>query len=58
MLAQQSDASHDVAVSMEALSSLVDKNHHTVGDIGSAMGRLRSTSNELHALVRHLESAL
>ena len=58
MLAQQSDASHEVAVSMEALASLVDKNHHTVGDIGGAMGRLRSTSDELHALVKHLESAL
>ena len=58
MLAQQSDASHEVAVSMEALSLLVDQNHHTVGDIGAAMGRLRTTSNELHALVRHLESAL
>lgn len=58
MLAQQSDASHDVAVSMEALSMLVDQNHQTVGDIGSSMGRLRATSNELHALVRHLESAL
>ena len=58
MLAQQSDASHDVAVSMEALSMLVDKNHHTVGDIGTAMGRLRGTSDELHALVKHLESAL
>jgi aerotaxis receptor len=58
MLAQQSDASHDVAVSMEALSLLVDKNHHTVGDIGVAMGGLRATSDELHALVRHLESAL
>lgn len=58
MLAQQSDASHEVAVSMEALSTLVDKNHHTVGDIGAAMGRLRGTSDELHALVKHLESAL
>lgn len=58
MLAQQSDASHDVAISMEALSMLVDKNHHTVGDIGTSMSRLRSTSDELHALVKHLESAL
>lgn len=58
MLQQQSDASHEVAVSMEALSSLVDKNHHTVGDVGEAMGRLRATSNELHALVKHLENAL
>lgn len=58
MLAQQSDASHDVAISMEALSMLVDKNHHTVGDIGTAMSRLRGTSDELHALVKHLESAL
>ncbi len=58
MLQQQSDASHEVAVSMEALASLVDKNHHTVGDIGGAMSRLRATSGELHTLVKHLESAL
>ncbi|MBX9849251.1 MAG: methyl-accepting chemotaxis protein [Rhodocyclaceae bacterium] len=58
MLQQQSDASHEVAVSMEALASLVDKNHHTVGDIGGAMSRLRGTSGELHTLVKHLESVL
>lgn len=58
MLQQQADASHEVAMSMEALSLLVDKNHDTVGDIGGAMSRLRSTSGELHSLVKHLESSL
>lgn len=58
MLEQQSEASHEVAVSMEALSTLVDKNHHTVSDIGGAMARLRTTSSELHALIKHLERAL
>jgi aerotaxis receptor len=58
MLQQQSEASQEVAVSMEALANLVEKNHHTVGDIGGAMSRLRMTSNELRSLVKHLESAL
>lgn len=58
MLKQQAEASHEVATSMEALSTLVDSNHHTVESIGSAMSRLRATSNELHTLVQHLENAL
>jgi aerotaxis receptor len=58
MLKQQSAASHEVAVGMEVISDTVDKNHSTVSSIQSAAGELGEAAEELHALVRHLESAL
>jgi len=58
MLKQQSAASHEVAVGMEVISDTVDKNHRTVGSIGDASAQLGNAAEELHALVKHLESAL
>ncbi len=58
MLAQQSAASQEVAVSMEAISSLVDNNQQTVSEISGTMEVLRKTAHDLHALVKHLEKSI
>ena len=58
MLRQQSLASHEVACSMERISSTVEQTNSSVQSVGEAATRLHSTSSELRELVKHLEQAL
>ena len=58
MLKQQSSASQDVAVGMEVISSTADQNSAAMDGVGEVAARLAKTSDELHALVVHLEQAL
>ncbi len=58
MLRQQSLASHEVACSMERISSTVEQTNASVQSVGDATARLHATSSELRELVKHLEQAL
>ncbi len=58
MLRQQSLASHEVACSMERISSTVEQTNVSVQSVGDAATRLHTTSSELRELVKHLEQAL
>lgn len=58
MLRQQSDASHEVATSMERISCAVEQTNFSIATVGSTSQHLRATSDELHELVKHLEQAL
>ncbi|MBC7205332.1 MAG: methyl-accepting chemotaxis protein [Methyloversatilis sp.] len=58
MLRQQSLASHEVACSMERISSTVEQTNSSVQSVGEAATRLHTTSSELRELVKHLEQAL
>jgi len=58
MLKQQSEASHDIASSMENISGSVDASNHSIEQIGQASERLRETAAELRRLTEHMRSAL
>jgi len=58
MLQQQSAASHEVANSMERISAATESGHASIADVGTAASSLRQTADELHRLLRHMESAL
>jgi aerotaxis receptor len=57
MLEQQSQASHEVAMSMEKMSALTEENVHGIGEIERASATLAETSGALHKLLKHFERA-
>jgi aerotaxis receptor len=58
MLQQQSAASQEVANSMERISAATESGHASIADVGVSASSLRQTADELHRLLRHMESAL
>ncbi len=57
MLEQQSQASHEVAVSMEKMSALTEENVSGIGEIEQASKTLAETATSLHKLLQHFERA-
>ncbi|MEI7968387.1 MAG: PAS domain-containing methyl-accepting chemotaxis protein [Betaproteobacteria bacterium] len=55
MLEQQSQASHEVATSMERMSSLTEENMNSIADVERSAMRLSGTANDLHKLLNHFE---
>ncbi len=58
MLEQQSQASLEVANSMERMSALTESNVAAINDLDSAAKQLASTSGDLRTLVKHFEASL
>ena len=58
MLDQQSQASTEVANSMERMSSLTESNVSSISEVGRASGKLSETYRELQALVMHFEKSM
>ena len=58
MLTQQSQASHDVAVSMERIAQAANQSVESTDNVGGGVQRLYATARELKDLLRHLETAL
>ncbi|QEL65301.1 aerotaxis receptor [Oryzomicrobium terrae] len=58
MLNQQSQASHDVAVSMERIAQAANQSVASTDNVGGGVQRLYATARELKDLLRHLETAL
>ncbi|MDX1668598.1 MAG: PAS domain-containing methyl-accepting chemotaxis protein, partial [Limnobacter sp.] len=58
MLEQQSQASLEVANSMERMSALTESNLSGIQDLGGSAQTLASTSKELRDLVEHFEKSL
>lgn len=58
MLEEQSAASHQIANSMEEISSSVETSSHEISTVGAATRDLRDTSVELRSLVKHLEASI
>lgn len=55
MLEQQSQASHDLASSMERMSTLTEGNVQTIQALGQAAKTLAKTSSDLRFLLKHFE---
>ncbi|MFN7506887.1 MAG: methyl-accepting chemotaxis protein [Limnobacter sp.] len=58
MLEQQSQASLEVANSMERMSALTESNVAAINDLDNAAKQLASTSGDLRTLVKHFEASL
>ena len=58
MLGQQSQVSHEVAVSMEQISVSTDESRAGIQVVSEASRELHATAGELRSLIQHLESAL
>lgn len=58
MLEQQSQASLEVANSMERMSALTESNMAAINDLDGAAKKLASTSGDLRSLVKHFEASL
>lgn len=58
MLEQQSQASLEVANSMERMSALTESNVAAIHDLDGAAKKLASTSGDLRNLVKHFEASL
>lgn len=58
MLEQQSQASLEVANSMERMSALTESNVAAINDLDNAAKKLASTSGDLRSLVKHFEASL
>lgn len=58
MLEQQSQASLEVANSMERMSSLTERNLSGIQELGTSAQTLAGTSKELRKLVQHFENSL
>ncbi|MDN3578857.1 PAS domain-containing methyl-accepting chemotaxis protein [Chitinimonas viridis] len=58
MLSQQSQASGEVARSMERMSALTEENSNSMGAAGGSVEQLSETAGELHLLVKHFERGL
>jgi aerotaxis receptor len=55
MLEQQSQASHEVAVSMERMSALTEENMGSISDVEKSARTLSQTAMDLHKLLEHFE---
>ncbi len=55
MLEQQSQASYEVAVSMERMSALTEENMSSIADVERSARTLSQTANDLHKLLEHFE---
>jgi aerotaxis receptor len=55
MLEQQSQASHEVAVSMERMSALTEENMGSIADVEKSARTLSQTAMDLHKLLEHFE---
>jgi aerotaxis receptor len=55
MLEQQSQASHEVAVSMERMSALTEENMSSIADVERSVRTLSQTASDLHKLLEHFE---
>lgn len=58
MLEQQSQASLEVANSMERMSALTESNMTAINELDQAAKQLASTSGDLRTLVKHFEASL
>ncbi|WP_255989987.1 methyl-accepting chemotaxis protein [Chitinolyticbacter albus] len=58
MLDQQTRAAHEVSSNMERMSTLAERNHASIDDVGRAAAELSAVSQALHQLVRHFERSL
>jgi len=58
MLQQQSQASQEVATSMERMNALNENNVESIREVASAATKLATTSQDLHRLVEHFAARM
>lgn len=58
LLAQQSQASGEVAANMEEMSAIAEQNGANVRQVADSATQLSQIANDLHALLNHFEGAL